>query len=154
MGTCFRPPATCSRSISTPRIRWSRRRFGVTERPQEQSWAFNKDFRQQPELQLSHGKVYNYRYLCLYEVPDTDKQEGGYGPIHGFEQGVPFDGFYEIKVKAQAMNRHHPYDPAIFERDTEQPFRLGIVPGDVKAGPLHHTQPLEPQLAEVTVGGR
>lgn len=125
--------------------------FRNAERPKEKTWTFDHDFQQQPELAYSHSRVYHYRYLCLYEVPDTDKQEGGYGPIHGFEKGVPFDGFYEIKVKAQAMNRHHPYDPAIFGRDTEQPFRLGIVPGDVKAGPLHHTQPLEPQLAEVTV---
>ncbi len=41
--------------------------------------------------------------------------------------------------------------PRIFERDTAQPFRLGIVPGDVKAGPLHHPQPIEPRLAEVTL---
>lgn len=125
--------------------------LGVTRRPEEKTWTFNGNFQQQPELSYSHGRVYKFRYLCLYEVPDTDKQEGGYGPIHGFERGAPCDGFYEIKVLAQAMNRHHPYDPAIFGRDTEAPFRLGIVPGDVKAGPLHHTQPLEPELAEVVV---
>jgi len=84
-------------------------------------------------------------------VPDTENHEGGYGYIHDFKQGVPADGLYEIRVKAQAMHREHPYDPAIFQRDTAQPFRLGIVPGDVQAGPLHHPQPIEPQLVEVTL---
>jgi hypothetical protein len=125
--------------------------LGATERPSEQTWKFAGNFRQQQELRHPHGKVFNYRYLCLYEVPDTVNHEGGYGPIHDFQEGVPSDGRYEIRVKAQAMNRLHPYDPQIFKRVTEQPFRLGIVPGNAKTGPLHHPQPIEPQLAEVTV---
>lgn len=124
--------------------------FALTHRPPEQAWKFDGNFRQQPELANPHSKVFNYRYLCLYETQNTVNHEGGYGPVHGFEQGVPADGFYEIKVMAQALNRHHPYDLGIFKMDPEEPFRLGIVPGDVKAGPLHHPQPIEPQLAEVT----
>jgi hypothetical protein len=127
------------------------RGLGVTEKPQERTWTFKDNFRQQAELTFSHTSVYGNRYLCVYEVPDTDKHEGGYVPIVAFSEGVPSDGLYEIKVKAQAMNRHHPYDPAIFKRETEEPFRLGIVPGDTKAGPLHHPQPIEPRLAEVIV---
>lgn len=127
------------------------RALGTTAHPQEQRWVFKDNFRQQAELAYSHMEVYGNRYLCVYEVPDTDKHEGGYVPIHAFSEGVPSDGVYEMKVKAQAMNREHPYDPTIFRRDTEQPFRLGIVPGDVKAGPLHHPQPVEPQLAEIVI---
>lgn len=125
--------------------------LGTTEKPQEKTWTFDDNFRQQAELTFSHGSVYKNRYLCVYEVPNSDRHEGGIVPIHEFRDGVPSDGLYEIKVKAQAVNRHHPYDPAIFKRDTEQPFRLGIVPGDAKVGPLHHPQPIEPQLAEVVV---
>ncbi|HRJ08666.1 MAG TPA: DUF1592 domain-containing protein [Prosthecobacter sp.] len=127
------------------------RAFSVTGKPEEKTWRFTDNFRPQQEHTFPHGAVYKNRYLCLYEVPDTENHEGGYGYIHDFKQGVPVDGLYEIRVKAQAMHREHPYDPAIFQRDTAQPFRLGIVPGDVKAGPLHHPQPIEPQLAEVTL---
>ncbi len=127
------------------------RALGMTQRPGEQSWVFNKNFQQQPELRYSHGKVYNFRYLCVYEGMNSTNHEGGYAPVHGFEQGVPHDGVYEIRVHAQALNRRHPYDPEIFGRKTEEPFRLGVVPGDVTAGPLHHPQPVEPLLAEVTV---
>ncbi len=125
--------------------------LGMMERPRGQSWVFNGNFKQQPELSYAHGRVYQYRYLCLYETMDTVNHEGGYAPIHGFEHGVPHDGVYEIQVHAQALNRHHPYDPAIFGRQTEEPFRLGVVPGDASAGPLHHPQPIEPLLDEVTV---
>lgn len=127
------------------------RAFSVTSRPEKKTWRFDGNFRPQQEHTFPHGAVYKNRYLCLYEVPDTENHEGGYGYIHDFKQGVPVDGLYEIRVKAQAMHREHPYDPAIFQRDTAQPFRLGVVPGDAKAGPLHHPQPIEPQLAEVTL---
>lgn len=125
--------------------------LGSTERPAEQSWTFNGDFQQQDELNLEHKRQYNYRYLCLYEVMDTENHEGGYAHIHGFENGVPHDGLYEIQVQVQAMNRLHPYDPEIFRRVTEEPFRLGIVPGDKNAGRLFHPQIIEPKLAEVFI---
>ncbi len=125
--------------------------FSVTNRPQEKQWRFEGNFRPQQEHTYPHSRVYNNKFMCLYEVPDTENHEGGYGYLSSFQQGVPVDGIYEIRVKAQAMHREHPYDPTIFKRDTAQPFRMGIVPGDAKAGPLHHPQPIEPQLAEVTI---
>lgn len=125
--------------------------LGQTIQPETKTWRFSDHFRPQQEHTYPHGAVYQNRYLCLYEVPDTVNHEGGYGYIHDFRQGVPVDGFYEIRVRAQAMHREHPYDPDIFRRVTAEPFRLGIVPGDVTAGPLHHPQSIEPVLAEVTV---
>ena len=126
--------------------------FGQTQRPEERTWKFDKNFQQQPELSYSHSRVYSYRYLCVYECMDSDKHEGGYAPINGFQQGVPADGFYEIKVLAHAMHRQHPYDPSIFGTDAREPFRLGVVPGDSTVGPLHHPQPLQPLLAERVMG--
>ena len=125
--------------------------LGLVEQPEVKEWTFNKNFQQGQELSYSHGKVYKYRYLCVYEVPNTVNHEGGYAAIHDFADGVHADGFYEVKVLAHAMNRHHPYDVDIFKMDPEEPFRLGIVPGDKRAGTLHHPQPIEPQLDEVTL---
>jgi hypothetical protein len=123
----------------------------MRERPKEQSWTFNSNFHQQPELEYSHRAAYNFRYLCLYETTNTLRHEGAYAHIRDFAQGVPASGFYEIRVLAEAKNRHHPYDPKLFLMDPEEPFRLGIVPGSIQAGALHHSQPLEPQLGEVVV---
>lgn len=126
--------------------------LGTVEKPEERTWNFNGNFDQGQELRYSHGKVFDYRYLCVYEVPNTTKHEGGYAAISEFEDGVHADGWYEIKVLAHSMHRDTHYDPAIFEMDFTEPFRLGIVPGDIRAGILHHPQPIEPKLAEVTVG--
>lgn len=125
--------------------------LGPTERTPPQTWRFQGNFHQGQELSYSHKRVYNYRYLCVYEVPNTTRHEGGYAAIEAFAEGVPADGFYEVRALAHARNRNHPYDPKIFGMDPEEPFRLGIVPGDHTAGLLHHPQPIEPQLAEVTV---
>ena len=125
--------------------------LGVVEQPEVKQWHFDDHFPQGQELSYSHGKVYQFKYLCVYEVPNTVNHEGGYAAIEDFSEGVHADGWYDVQVQAQAMNREHPYDPQIFGMDPEEPFRLGVVPGDARVGTLHHPQPIEPQLAEVVI---
>lgn len=125
--------------------------FQQETRPKEQRWNFSKDFRQQPELRYSHGKVHNYAYMGLYETINSDKHEGAYGPLLNFSEGVPADGFYEIKVKAEAKFRKNVYAPNFFGTDPTEPFLLGIVAGNAKAGPLHLPQPIEPELTAPVV---
>ncbi len=119
------------------------------EKPIEQTWKFTKNFRQQPEIDNVHGKFNRYEHMTLYDVVGADKPEGAYGPILAFADGVPHDGVYEIRLRAEAVNRSHPYDEAFIGTDRERPFRLGIVPGEQTAGELHLPQPIEPLLAEI-----
>jgi len=119
--------------------------------PEPQTWTFQDNFRQQQELDYAHKAIYNQRYLCLYETMNSLRHEGAYGPLKAFSKGVPADGFYEVRVLAETRNRRHPYRNDIIKLDPEEPFRLGIVPGDEKAGPLHHPQPIEPLLAETVL---
>ena len=121
--------------------------FAVQKQPEERVWNFRGNFKPQQELSGPHRRLQN-AFIGLYECMDTPNHEGGYGFISDFQQGVPVDGIYEIRVLAQAMNRQHPYDPKIFGTDSREPFRLGLVPGDAKAGPLYQPQPLQPMLAE------
>ncbi|MDQ6700772.1 MAG: DUF1592 domain-containing protein, partial [Acidobacteriota bacterium] len=123
----------------------------VQDRPQVQTWVFNSNFRQQPELDYAHTAVFQQKFMALYSTAKTVNEEGAYGPLYAFAQGVPVDGFYEVTVQAEAVNRHHPYDPKLFGMDPDAPFRLGIVPGNAKVGALHHAQPIEPRLGEVTL---
>lgn len=118
------------------------------EKPKPQVWKFHDGFRQQPEVDQVHRKTNEFTFITLYEVVGADKHEGAYGHIHGFAEGVPHDGWYEIRVKAEALNRLHPYDPAILRTDRAEPLRLGIRAGHRLAGPLHKPQPIEPLLAE------
>ncbi len=114
-------------------------------------WRFNGHFVQYEELQGSHKEVFNFRYLNLYEQPNTDTRQGGYGHIEDFLKGVPVSGLYDIEVEAQAMHRDTHYDPAIFGIDFSEPFILGVVPGDVTKGHIHYPQAIEPLLGSQTV---
>ncbi|MDB6006991.1 MAG: signal peptide protein, partial [Prosthecobacter sp.] len=115
------------------------------------SWHFNSHFVQYEELTGSHKSAFNFRYLCLYEQPNTDTRQGGYGHIEDFKQGVPVSGLYDIEVEAAAMHRDTHYDPTIFGIDFSEPFILGVVPGDVTKGHIHYPQAIEPLLASTVV---
>lgn len=116
-----------------------------------QQWHFNGHFVQYEELQGPHKAVFDFRYLNLYEQPNTDTRQGGYGHIEDFQQGVPVAGLYDLEVEAQAMHRDTHYDPKIFGIDFSEPFILGVVPGDVTKGHIHYPQPIEPLLASAIV---
>jgi Protein of unknown function (DUF1592)/Protein of unknown function (DUF1588)/Protein of unknown function (DUF1595)/Protein of unknown function (DUF1585)/Protein of unknown function (DUF1587) len=114
-------------------------------------WHFDKHFVQYEELQGPHKEVFNFRYLNIYEQPNTDTRQGGYGHIEDFQQGVPVAGLYDLEVEAQAMHRDTHYDPKIFGIDFSEPFILGVVPGDITKGHIHYPQPIEPLLASTVV---
>jgi hypothetical protein len=116
-----------------------------------QTWRFNKNFVQYEELTGSHKSAFNFRYLNLYEQPNTDTRQGGYGHIEDFRQGVPVSGLYDLEVEAAAMHRDTHYDPAIFGIDFSEPFILGVVPGDITKGHIHYPQAIEPLLASSVV---
>ena len=116
-----------------------------------QTWRFNQNFVQYEELTGSHKSAFNFRYLNLYEQPNTDTRQGGYGHIEDFRQGVPVSGLYDLEVEAAALHRDTHYDPAIFGIDFSEPFILGVVPGDITKGHIHYPQAIEPLLASSVV---
>lgn len=116
-----------------------------------QQWHFTDHFVQYEELTGSHNSVFDFEYLCLYEQPNTDTRQGGYGHIEDFLDGVPVSGNYEIQVHAQAMHRDTHYDPKIFRIDFSEPFQLAVVPGDVRKGHIHYPQAIEPILDKTIV---
>ena len=115
------------------------------------TWSFNGHFVQYEELQGSHKSAFNFRYLNIYEQPNTDTRQGGYGHIEDFKQGVPVSGLYDLEVEATAMHRDTHYDPVIFGIDLSEPFILGVVPGDVTKGHIHYPQAIEPLLGSGVV---
>ena len=119
--------------------------------PAPRDWTFNGNFRQYEELEGPHKAAFNFRYLNLYEQPNTDTRQGGYGHIEDFKKGVPASGLYELEVEAQALHRDTHYDPTIFGIDFSEPFLLGVVTGDASKGHIHYPQAIEPLLASSTV---
>jgi hypothetical protein len=124
--------------------------FSQQQPMSERTWHFKGNFRFETKS-AERQKEYDNQHLLVLECMDSEKHTGGYAFIDGFKDGVPADGVYEIKVLVKAMNREHPYDPEIFGTDSREPFRLGIVPGDERTGPLDLPQPMQPILAEVAL---
>ena len=124
--------------------------FALQQPLPERTWHFKDYFGTKSKPQNSE-KAAQDRFLNVLECMDSASHEGGYAYIYEFREGVPADGLYEVKVLVEARNRVHPYDPALFGTDPREPFRLGIVPGDAKLGPLDLPQPLQPMLAEQTL---
>lgn len=116
--------------------------------PPPKTWIFKDKFEQQKELDGARRKNNLTQYMSLFEHPRTPHYEGAYAPLHAFAEGVPADGFYEVKVQVEALHRKNPYDPKLFGMDPEAPFRFGVVAGNARAGYLQHEQPLQPLLAE------
>ncbi|MDF1814355.1 MAG: DUF1588 domain-containing protein [Verrucomicrobiales bacterium] len=125
-------------------------RLGRAE-TEAKSWHFQDGFKQYEELSGAHKNAFNYNFLCIYEQPNTDTRQGGYGHIEKFLEGVPVSGLYDIEVLVKAMNRDTHYDPEIFGMDFSEPFELGIVPGDYRKGHIHYPQKVEPVLARTIV---
>ena len=118
---------------------------------QPKSWHFKDNFKQYEELNNPHRSAFKFQYLCLYEQPNTDSRQGGYGHIEDFLGGVPVSGLYEIKALAQAMHRDTHYDPKIFRIDFSEPFQLAVVTGDATKGHIHYPQAIEPILDQTIV---
>lgn len=115
------------------------------------SWHFTDNFRQYEELTGSHKSVFKFKFLCLYEQPNTDTRQGGYAHIEDFLEGVPVSGLYDIQINVQAMHRDTHYDPKIFRIDFSEPFQIAVVPGDATKGHIHYPQAIEPVLATAIV---
>jgi len=125
--------------------------LAISEKPELREWTFNSDFRQQPEVDPAHRKAFNFRTLCLYDHPYNDKPEGAYGHVAKFNEGVPVDGVYEVRVHAKALNRDTPYSNNAVRIDLDEPFRMGVRPGDTSLNDMVHTQPIQPLLAEAVI---
>jgi cytochrome c553 len=119
------------------------------QKPEPRVWRFTEGFRQQPEIDQVHGKTNGFSWLTLYDVPAADKPEGAYAHLAQFKEGVPFDGNYVIRFKAEALNRQHPYDREFVGTNPDEPLRLGVVVGNARTGPMYKPQPIEPKLAEL-----
>lgn len=116
------------------------------EKPDPQTWTFNKDFEQQPELNKRHMTAHGQRYLNIYEAPNTIRRFGAYAPLLAFKDGVPEGGFYTIRILAEAVNRFHTFDRKKVINDPGKPMMLRVIPGNKRFGAMHLPQPFAPDL--------
>ncbi len=80
---------------------------------------------------------YHFRPLVYFEVNPT----GDYVDVAhsdpslkriyaGRFKGVPADGYYTIRVKAEGINREHPYPPKLLQVDRAEPIKMQVIVTD------------------------
>lgn len=121
------------------------------EKFEPQEFVFDGPFEQQNEIDRARKRIDALDYLMLLEMPLSEKLTGAYAALEDFREGVPHDGFYEVRFQAQGVNRQHPYDSDLVTTDPTQPMVVGVVPGNAELGKLYHSQPIEPLLASVPI---
>jgi len=99
------------------------------ERPQRQSWKFPpSDFTQSKsaDARLEYRVLdQDERYVDFAHGEPADRRPNA--PRSLITVGIPFDGFYKIRVTAEAIRRlDHPYDPEVLRYDLSQPMKLGV----------------------------
>jgi hypothetical protein len=118
----------------------------AAQETKKRTWTFKAPFCRNmpnPDGQDIDGKYQNLR------ANPTDKF--GYLWLRKLRRGVPAAGRYRIRVKAEAINRRHPYEDFIIRVPQEDPLRLAIVAGDTRAGDLATNNPTDQTLAEFDV---
>lgn len=119
--------------------------------PEIQTWEFRDDFVQQPELTYSHKEAFDSKFMCIHETINSEKHWGEYAPILKFQNGVPHQGRYEIRLLLEAKHRDHPHPESRVSIDKDEPMLMGIIPGNVRFGALHNPQPFETVLAQINI---
>jgi hypothetical protein len=114
-------------------------------------WKFNSHFLQYEELSGSHKSAFNYRYLNLYEQPNSDTRQGGYGHIEDFKQGRARLRPLRHRSRGHGDASRH----ALRSRHLRHRLLRALHPrrraGDVTKGHIHYPQPIEPLLASAVV---
>jgi len=114
------------------------------EPPAPQKWVFQAPFCQlpaRPDGQDVAGKFQNIRKNHTYE--------DGYLWLSEFAAGVPHDGYYRLRFKAQAAHRNYPYEESRVGVRKSEPLRVGIVAGNPEYGDLKAANGSDRPLDEI-----
>lgn len=99
--------------------------------PSPQTWNFKAPFSRLPARPDGLDKPGHYQH-----IRKNNTYEDGYLWLYQFAEGVPHDGYYKLKFKAQAINRNYPYDEKRIGVRKDEPLRIGVVAGHPDYGDL------------------
>ena len=69
-------------------------------------------------------------------IRKNTSDEGGFLWIDKFKQGVPHDGYYTLRIKAQGVNQRYPYEERIVGVRKNEPLRMAVIAGAARYGEL------------------
>ena len=112
-------------------------------RPEVRKYAFQAPFHptgNRHDGQDAPGSFQNIR--------KNTSDQGGFLWINDFLQGVPRDGYYTLRIKAQGVNRDYRYDEQLVGVRKSEPLRMAVVAGSAEYGELGLRTSSDRQVAE------
>lgn len=114
-----------------------------SSRPTTQAWTFKAPFYRTGNRHDGKDVPGNYQH-----IRKNYHDEGGFLWLSKFTEGVPVNGRYKIRVKADGIDREYPYPESRLQVPKEDPIRMQIVAGNASAGNLETRNSLDKVLAE------
>lgn len=81
-------------------------------------------------------------------IRKSTADEGGFLWLEEFERGVPFNGYYKVRFRAQGVNRSYHYPEELVGVRKDEPLRVAIVAGNADFGDLETLTSSDRLLAE------
>jgi hypothetical protein len=100
-------------------------------RPEVRKYTFHAPFFQDHNRHDGQDVPGQYQ-----NIRKNTMEEGGFLWLAKLEQGVPQDGYYKLRFKAQAVNRNYPYAQSYVGVEKSEPLRCAVVAGSSKYGDL------------------
>ncbi len=110
--------------------------------PEVQKYTFQAPFYRppnRPDGQDVDGKYQNIRKNTM--------DQGGFLWLSKLPKGVPHDGYYKLRFKAQGINRNYPYSEEIVNVVKAEPLRVAVVAGSARYGELDKRTTSDRELA-------
>jgi hypothetical protein len=118
------------------------RAVATGQRPEVRKYTFHAPFYQtgnRHDGQDVPGQYQNIRKNTM--------DEGGFLWLEKLEEGVPHDGYYKLRFKAQGVNRNYPYEQSYVGVEKSEPLRCTVVAGSSKYGELEKRTTSDRELA-------
>jgi hypothetical protein len=101
------------------------------ERPEIKKYTFRAPF--SPTGNRHDGQDVAGEYQ---NIRKNTSDQGGFLWIDDFEQGVPRDGYYTLRVKARGVNQRYPYDEGVVGVRKSERLRVAVIAGAARYGEL------------------
>ncbi len=119
------------------------------EKPEVKRYRFNAPF--YPTKNRHDGKDMPGKFQ---HIRKNTTDEGGFMWFSKLEQGVPNGGFYNLRFKAQAIDREYPYEESYVGTRKSEPLRVDVVAGSSDYGYLENRTSSDREIAGFTISER
>jgi hypothetical protein len=116
------------------------------ERPQVNRYQFEAPFYKTSNRH--DGKDVNGQFQ---HIRKNTTDQGGYLWLSKLEAGVPSSGYYQLRFKAEAINRVYPYEENYVGTRKSEPLRVEIVAGSSAYGDLENRTSSDRGLQEFVI---